>query len=159
MSDPANTANGGVVDVDIWLTEHARSGTEMRAAAGIEGEPHTNVSHTRGLTVAARAVVPVGIDVELVRPHRHLERLARRTMHDAELAEWSRATDKVRAFTQHWTRVEAYLKALGVGIRGGLLTRPERVWAVIDLDLGDAHCGAVAVASGTQPVRLHCHRI
>ena len=112
------------------------------------------MSHTRGLTVLACAPVRVGIDVELVREHRYLERLARRTMTDTEWSRWCSSSDRTGAFTEHWTRVEAYLKAIGVGVRGGLLTRPAGPWTVLDLDVGDAHRGALAVEAAGRAVHV-----
>jgi hypothetical protein len=57
---------------------------------------------------------------------------------------WRTAADPDRAFAQHWTRVEAYLKAIGEGVRGGYLTRPSAGWSMVDLDLGAPHVGAIA---------------
>ena len=54
------------------------------------------------------------------------------------------APTSTRVLTADWT-VEAYLKAIGVGVRGGLLTRPAARWTVLDLDVGDANRGALAV--------------
>ncbi len=127
----------------------------MRAMVRAPEGGYTNVSHTRGLTVLVCAPVRVGIDVEAVRPHPNLDRLARRSMTDAEHREWCAMPEPVRAFTQHWTRVEAYLKAIGTGVRGGLRTRPDGGWRVVDLDVGRAHCGALAVETGGRAVRLH----
>jgi 4'-phosphopantetheinyl transferase len=113
------------------------------------------------LTVLAVADVRVGVDIEIVRTHARLARLARRSMTDEEWLEWGAAADPARAFTQHWTRVEAYLKAIGVGLAGGLRTRPTDGWRVLGLELdatgaaaNATHVGALAVESGARPVRV-----
>ena len=142
------------IDVALWRADRAVGGTAMRAAAGVTAGGSTNVSHTNGLTVLVQAPVRVGVDVELVRPHAYLERLARRSMDDVEYAAWCASGDQLRAFTQHWTRVEAFLKATGVGLRGGLRSRPDATWTVIDLDVGAAHCGALAVEASGRSVQL-----
>jgi 4'-phosphopantetheinyl transferase len=140
--------------VEVWRADVAMSGADARARAAVADAQLTNVSHTTGLTVLAVAPVRVGIDVEVVRDRRYLDALARRSMTDAEFAEWHAAADPVRAFVQHWTRVEAYLKAVGTGVRGGLRTRPPDGWTVVDLDVGAAHAGALAVEAGERAVTV-----
>jgi hypothetical protein len=142
------------VVVDVWRADVAMRGADARAAAKIGDSQLTNVSHTDRLTVLAAAPVRVGIDVEVVRSRRYLEALARRSMTDAEFAEWHAAADPVRAFVEHWTRVEAYLKAIGTGVRGGLRTRPDDAWTVVDLDVGPAHAGALAVEARDRGVTI-----
>ncbi len=156
-----------IVTVTMWRAGREQRGADLLAAAGLaHSEPasptpstsdrHTNVSHTRGCSLLVAAPVRVGVDVEIVRRRPLVDHLARRTMHDTELAEWRRAADADRAFLQHWTRVEAYLKAIGVGVRGGLLTRPPAGWSVLDLDLGVDHVGALAVEA-PRPIALRVH--
>ncbi len=140
------------IRVDVWRTDHITSGATMRAATGCAADGCSNVSHAAGLTVLAHAPVRVGIDVEVVRDRPYLARLARRSMTDLEWQAWREASDPVQAFVQHWTRVEAYLKAIGLGIRGGLLRRAPAGWTVVDLDVGPAHAGALAVESGSAAV-------
>jgi phosphopantetheine--protein transferase-like protein len=109
-----------------------------------------SVSHTRGVSAVAWAPVRVGIDVEHVRDRKYLARLARRAMTDTEYDAWRAATEPGHAFAQHWTRVEAYLKATGTGVRGGLRARPPSSWTLADLDLGTVASdvvGAVAIAA------------
>ena len=144
------------IDVQLWRADREVSGADMRARAG-EGARggFSNVSHTKGLTVLASAPVRVGVDVEQVRARPYLDRLARRSMTDDEYERWRTADDRVRTFTRHWTRVEAHLKGLGVGVRGGLRTRPSREWTIVDLDVGDDHCGTLALETHGRDVALH----
>lgn len=106
---------------------------------------HRSVSNTALASVIAWSDVRVGVDLEVVRQRPHLDRLARRTMADDEHDRWLAADDRDRSFAQHWTRVEAYLKAIGVGVKGGYLTRPGVGWSVIDLDLDAPLVGALAL--------------
>lgn len=134
--------------VEVFVAPESLGGAEMLERCGIDPtltDVHTNSSHTPGCSVLAVAPRRVGVDAEVVRPRRRLDALARRCMLDDEFADWSEADDPLRAFLAHWTRVEAYLKALGVGIPGGLRTRPDDTWTVVDLDLGPHHLGALAV--------------
>ncbi len=106
---------------------------------------HFSVSNTKLASVIAWSDQRVGVDLEIVRRRPHLDRLARRTMHDDEYDRWGSAADRDRSFAQHWTRVEAYLKAIGMGVAGGYLTRPGAEWSVIDLDLEPPFVGAIAL--------------
>ncbi len=106
---------------------------------------HRSASNTARCSAIAWSDVRVGIDLEVVRSRVHLSRLALRTMTDDEHGRWSVCQDRDRAFAQHWTRVEAYLKAIGVGVAGGYRTRPDAEWSVVDLDLEVPLVGALAL--------------
>jgi 4'-phosphopantetheinyl transferase len=84
---------------------------------------HFNLSHSHGLAlVAVTCVGEVGVDVEQVRPLADMLPLAERYFAPAEVqillalpAELQR-----EAFFNAWTRKEAFLKAVGVGLSYGL---------------------------------------
>jgi len=61
---------------------------------------------------------PIGVDVEVMQPVTDAEALARRHFTQSEFEQWERnpAGDRDRVFLQGWTRKEACLKALGVGL-------------------------------------------
>lgn len=83
-----------------------------------------NLSHCGELALAAVARSgDVGIDVERIRPERSILELARRFFHDDEAAQVAAcADDEERAvlFHLYWTCKEAYVKAIGEGLRHGL---------------------------------------
>ena len=81
------------------------------------GGPHVSISHSGELVVCAVSDAPVGVDVE-TRPPRDVEAVAERYFTAAE-ARWI-ATDPSSRFPMLWVLKEAYLKALGVGLAGGL---------------------------------------
>jgi phosphopantetheinyl transferase len=81
------------------------------------GGPHVSVSHSGSLVVCAVADVAVGVDVE-TRPPRDVEAVAERYFTAAE-ARWI-AADPPARFAMLWVLKEAYLKAQGVGLAGGL---------------------------------------
>jgi 4'-phosphopantetheinyl transferase len=62
----------------------------------------------------------VGVDVERLRPVRHLEHIAQRYFHPAETTAIlaARPAERDAAFLRGWTGKEAVLKALGRGITG-----------------------------------------
>jgi 4'-phosphopantetheinyl transferase len=89
------------------------------AASGL----HFNLSHSRGLVaIALAAGRRVGVDVEFCRADLDTDRLARRFFAPAELEQFLGlpVAQRAAAFYVCWTRKEAYLKARGQGVAGGL---------------------------------------
>ena len=78
-----------------------------------------NLSHSDANALAAVAIDrEVGVDVELLRPLRGGDGLARRVLSNGELAERERApAAREAALLVAWTRKEAVMKACGVGLR------------------------------------------
>lgn len=81
------------------------------------GGPAVSVSHSGGIVACAVAEAAVGVDVE-TRPPRDAEMLAARYFTAAEAA-WI-AADPAARFLELWVLKEAYLKAAGLGLAGGL---------------------------------------
>jgi len=105
-----------------------------------------NVSHSAqvGLIALSRDT-PIGVDIEVVRSIIDTDTLARSHFTDDELAEWLRMAkpERDRSFLTCWTRKEACLKALGVG----LSAPPSAVNAgcsprvrVVSVSLGERRC-------------------
>ena len=77
-----------------------------------------NLSHsgTFGLLAVGRGA-EVGVDIEEIAPRNDLPRLARSVFSAEEVRALEQvAGDKTLAFLIGWTRKEAYLKALGIGL-------------------------------------------
>jgi 4'-phosphopantetheinyl transferase len=74
---------------------------------------HFNLSHSGAYLLLALALVPVGVDIEQVRPERVRPALLQRVASSPERA-WV-GTD-ARRFFQLWCAKEAVLKALGLGL-------------------------------------------
>ncbi|MDX2287862.1 MAG: 4'-phosphopantetheinyl transferase superfamily protein [Hyphomicrobiaceae bacterium] len=108
---------------------------DLRFTAGVRGKPvlvpadpsahvppaHFNMSHTRDLVaLAVCRTVPIGIDVEAIRPVS--PGLARRffSAREAVALEALTGDARQRAFFRVWTAKEAVTKALGTGIAHGL---------------------------------------
>jgi phosphopantetheinyl transferase len=93
---------------------------------GYDDEWSFSLSHSGDVAVIAIARERVGVDVEVVRPRRSLERVARRVLSDDDYARWSTLVEpqRTRAFLGAWTAKEAHLKRLGVGITRGLRDAP-----------------------------------
>ncbi|MDQ6713098.1 MAG: 4'-phosphopantetheinyl transferase superfamily protein [Candidatus Dormibacteraeota bacterium] len=80
-----------------------------------------SVSHSQGQAVYAVAGKPVGVDLERHRPL-PVDELAGRFLSAYEAAAVEQQTGAARQalFLRCWTRKEAYLKAIGVGLSGSL---------------------------------------
>jgi 4'-phosphopantetheinyl transferase len=82
-----------------------------------------NVAHSSEMALIAVTMgCEVGVDVERLRPVRHLEHIAQRYFHPAESTALlaARPAEREAAFLRCWTAKEAVLKALGHGITGSL---------------------------------------
>ncbi len=116
----------------------------------VEGGPHFNLSHSGGLGICAVSRgAEVGVDVEVVHAVPEAEQIAVRWLGAAAAAAVGRAgSDRDAVFLRHWTRREAYLKLLGVGITDadGPADPDPALWAVFDLDPAPGYVGALAVA-------------
>jgi len=91
------------------------------------GDPlfHFNASHSGDFAAfAVTRVASVGVDIEELRPNTECEQIARKHFIDAELDELLALPpdERVRGFFNCWTRKEAFLKARGDGVFGGLST-------------------------------------
>ncbi|GAA2466202.1 4'-phosphopantetheinyl transferase family protein [Streptomyces mauvecolor] len=140
-----------------------------------------SISHTDGCGMLAVARVPVGVDVEVVREF-PIEELAPSTLTESERRVVLGAPGgdaRTQAFLRCWTRKEAVLKAVGVGITTDLSaveTRPESSgpavvaagvpgtpgsWTVTDLAVPGTWAAAISVPAeadgGHFDVQLHEH--
>lgn len=80
-----------------------------------------NVSHSGSLgLIAVSRGRPVGIDLEHVRTIREAERIAASFFNEDEQAQFAKISEEERdtAFLRGWTRKEAVLKGLGMGLVG-----------------------------------------
>lgn len=81
---------------------------------------HFSLSHSFGVALVGFAPVPVGVDVERL-PRAHTVEICAPALHPGERAELAAVppADRRAVFGWLWTRKEAYLKGLGVGLRRG----------------------------------------
>ncbi|MBI5651072.1 MAG: 4'-phosphopantetheinyl transferase superfamily protein [Chloroflexi bacterium] len=79
-----------------------------------------NLAHSEHLALCAiTRDAPIGIDVELIKPLENLDELAARFFSPHEIAALRAlsADQRTRGFYACWTRKEAYIKAVGKGLR------------------------------------------
>jgi 4'-phosphopantetheinyl transferase len=94
-------------------------------AAGIDPVPlrplHFNVSHSGELAlIAVCRGQELGVDIEQERAVREAKRIVESYFTPAELERFAALDERAqeRAFLRGWTRKEAILKAIGVGLAG-----------------------------------------
>ena len=125
-----------------------------------------NVSHAGALAlIAVTYGTAIGVDVERLREIEQADDLARRNFTAREWAAYDRqpVDQRRKAFFEAWTRKEAVLKAMGVGLSrdpatvgiwgdaNGLLRlelddpAEAGLWSVASLDPGDGYVGALAL--------------
>ncbi len=114
-----------------------------------------NLAHsgTLGL-LAVGASRRIGVDIELIRPLLHLERIARR-LFDRETQARLMALEgeaRLAAFLQEWTRLEAGVKAIGGGVfqsrSTGTDARDADDTSRLSFRIGQHAIGAMAVVGG-----------
>lgn len=137
----------GIDATDVQLVDDEKG--KPRLAPPASGWLQFNISHSADVAVFGfvrdRAI---GVDVERVRKDFPFADVARRSFSAAERATVESLPDerRVDAFFAAWTRKEAYLKGLGVGIAGQSAV-PAQLddWSVVDVDAGVGYAAAVAV--------------
>ena len=146
----------------------------LRFSYGPQGKPalmdanlHFNLSHSGELAIVALTLSrPLGVDVERLRPVADALKIARRFFSASEQEALLQTAENKRneAFMRCWTRKEAYIKAVGGGLRIALdsfdvtLDQPPRFlslqndrntalqWSLYHLEPGPGYIGALAVS-------------
>jgi 4'-phosphopantetheinyl transferase len=104
----------------------AQAPESLAFTSGARGKPLLSGLHFSLSASGAYAVCaisrdqPLGVDVEQQRPLADLDDLARACLTPAENKIFQTLADKNQAFFTWWTAKEAALKALGLGLGGGL---------------------------------------
>ena len=157
----ANATGVAPADLKFRFGEHGKP----RLA---DGGPHFNASDSGDVVVIALTSVEVGVDIELPRSLARSERLARRICTERELEALRQAPEGAHdnLLLRMWTCKEAALKAIGIGLSGGVrnveveipangtprLTRipgRDRDWSLLFADVDhDALCTVVARGFG-----------
>lgn len=136
---------------------------------------HFSLSHTQDYTLLAiSSLSPVGIDIEITKQTRDILSIAKRFFSNTEY-EWLSSTaveQRYDCFYQLWCHKEAYLKALGLGLQGGLSSfslyrddltahskitdRDKQDWWLQALNVPSPYRAAVAIAHpDTTPEIMH----
>jgi 4'-phosphopantetheinyl transferase len=158
-------------------------------AAGFRGKPYLvnppsrlafNLSHSGGYcALAVGAVKAIGVDIEALRDT--VGDLAKNVFTEREAAAYAAVApaDRRRVFFRGWVAKEAYLKATGQGLAGGLKSleldlsavpeiRPlaiegdaeaTQAWHFEGFDVAGSIAGAVAIATGDREIEVRINYI
>ena len=129
----------------------------LEFAAAEHGKPYLphapelkfNLAHSHDTALVAVALeVEVGVDVERLRPMPDCVAVAERFFPPADAAALADfpAAQREREFFRLWTRIEAMLKARGIGLYGAGAALDEE-WTLQEIDAGDNFAAAVAALS------------
>ncbi len=136
---------------------------EIELTRGDRGKPRLahdperlgfNLSHSGDLAlIAVSQGREVGVDVERLKPERDLVALAERALDPKEATAVRAASgdERTRLFYELWTRHEARLKCLGLGL-GPALDQPPPRLAVETLPIDRGYAAAVAVTGDAVPI-------
>jgi len=137
-----------------------------------------NLSHSGTLALAAIGTRPLGVDIERSRPRPAAMRLAGRYFSDPEIAglKAEAPSRRLRAFYACWTRKEAVVKALGMGLRFALDrfavsvdpgaerpalrwigARPRGDWKLRRIDVPAGYEAAIAIDASVRRLRVRKH--
>ena len=137
------------------LARYTTAALDLAAAA--QGKPYLpaapelrfNLSHSHGRALVGVAWgVEIGVDVEQHRPMSDCQALAERFFPPSEAAGFAAIPqpDRERDFFRRWTRIEAVLKARGVGLYG-IGEELAGEWSIEEFEAGPDYAAAVAVAA------------
>jgi 4'-phosphopantetheinyl transferase len=116
-----------------------------------------NLSHSHGMALVGIALeVEIGVDVERVRALPDYELVAERFFPPSEAAAHAAvpAAHRGRDFFRRWTRIEAVLKARGVGLYGAG-EEPEGEWTIQEIEIDEEYAAAVAAPKVGMAVNVH----
>jgi len=142
--------SGGRVSGRVRVADHDPIAEGPRGKPEVAGDLRFSVSHSAGL--ALYAVVrgrETGVDVERLRPVSHADRIAQQWFCEEERRTYlaGRTAAPELAFFGMWTRREAYLKAVGIGLVGSGAREPIDLarWEVHELAPAQGYVGALVV--------------
>jgi len=141
------------------------TGAQLDFAISEHGKPYLpadpelkfNLSHSHEVALVAVARhIEVGVDVEWLRPLAECLALAERFFPPGEAAALAEVPPGAREgeFFRRWTRIEAMLKARGIGLYGAG-AEMDGEWTVAPVDVGPEYVASVAAPSSGMTVRTH----
>jgi 4'-phosphopantetheinyl transferase len=157
--------------------DHGPHGKPALVGADAEQRVRFNVSHSADEAIVAVAWHrEVGVDVEAIRQIMHLDRMIQKCLGPGEQQSLlpHGGANRLKGFLRHWTHKEAYLKAIGAGLRiplgavqfdlrqagrSRIVRTPDcpearaSVHQAVELCVGDGYVGAL-VAQGPDPPEI-----
>lgn len=113
-----------------------------------------NLSHKNQYVIYGFSLVNIGIDLEFIDNNKKLLPIAKRffTPEEYQYLKQLDNPKQTEIFYQFWTKKEAYLKAIGEGLSGGLntinfLTNNHGQWEINNFYLTDNYLGACGIVN------------
>lgn len=153
----------------IELTTGPAGKPELVQSTGLQFSWHINVSHSGEWVLLAFGYVPVGVDVEWVKPDWPFEDLIASSFNADDQAQLAASTNPQELFFTLWTRKESLFKATGQGLTNDFMSisaskgvhqvitgLPEGsgTWSILSFAVTDSYVGAVACQESPMPVRF-----
>lgn len=149
------------------LRRYTSAGLDFATAA--QGKPYLpavpelkfNLSHSHEMALVAVALeMEVGVDVERLRPLPECLAIAERFFPPADAAALAGTPPDRREheFFRRWTRIEAMLKARGVGLYGAGAAL-DGDWTVQPVEVPEPYTASVAAARAGVTVRVHAFEV
>jgi 4'-phosphopantetheinyl transferase len=111
---------------DVLARYLAISPSRIVFSLGERGKPSVqgsdlefNMSHTEDLAlIALTRTHPIGVDIEFIKTSKYHESIVEKNYSPQEFAQYQSLPEgeKLEAFFRGWTRKEAYIKAIGLGL-------------------------------------------
>lgn len=78
-----------------------------------------NVSHSGSLTVIGVSSFDLGVDLEIIKERKFIEKIVNKVFNNQEKEEFEKKTDEeqINYFSNIWTKKEAYTKLIGTGMK------------------------------------------
>jgi 4'-phosphopantetheinyl transferase len=174
---PAEAQHAARLVSEPWRRRYLRSHAALRAILGTytaaaldfamaeHGKPYLpalpdlqfNLSHSHEMAlVAVTSGIAIGVDVERFRPLQECMSIAERFFPPTEAAELAALPPEGREveFFRLWTRIEAKLKARGIGLYGaGQELGGE--WTVLPIEVGPEYSASIAANCAELSVFVH----
>lgn len=111
-----------------------------------------NLSHSKTYIIYGFSLFNLGVDLEKIKDNDNLLGIAKRffVQEEYQYLQHLKREEQVKTFYQFWTKKEAYLKAIGEGLSGGLDTinfcnKSHSNWQINNFSVDDNFLGAIAV--------------
>lgn len=168
VKDPLETVAARYLGVAVDQVSIVRTVEGKPAVEGATLE--VNLAHSCSVALVAVASQAVGVDVEQLRAEVAAWSLPAHALSPAELGRLEAALEPARVFLDLWTRKEALLKAVGLGLgvdprtieldaNGEIVSLPPALgapgeWALTALPL-DGYCAAATVRGSIEGLLLY----
>lgn len=160
--------------IEFYYSEKGKPSLEQKCN---QKELEFNLSHSENLAIYGFTNnIKIGIDIEKIKDNCDVESLANRffTLNEYHIISNLKGKEKLQAFYQAWTSKEAYFKATGEGLIGGLnnieiaLNSLERKlvsihgnkqiindWTLHKIDINDDYMATIALENLKKKIILH----